>query len=65
MKSDPEPGKLEGHTQTKERKSMKEEKRVLINLLAIAHYDQMPDYPIQMMTIGKLQTLPDGQICAL
>ena len=41
---------------------MKEEKRVLINLLAIAHYDQMPDYPIQMMTIGKLQTLPDGQM---
>ena len=27
---------------------------VFINLLAIAKYDQMPDYPIQFMTTGKL-----------
>lgn len=27
---------------------------VLINLLAIARYDQMPDFPIQFMTIGHL-----------
>jgi len=27
---------------------------VLINLLAIARYDHMPDYPIQFMTTGKL-----------
>lgn len=27
---------------------------VLINLLAIARYDQLPDYPIQFMTKGKL-----------
>ena len=27
---------------------------VFINLLAIARYDQMPDYPIQFMTTGKL-----------
>ena len=29
-------------------------KPVFINLLAIARYDQMPDYPIQFMTVGKL-----------
>ena len=27
---------------------------VLINLLAIARYEHMPDYPIQFMTMGKL-----------
>ena len=27
---------------------------VLINLLAISRYDNMPDYPIQFMTVGKL-----------
>ena len=27
---------------------------VFINLLAIAKYDHMPDYPIQFMTVGKL-----------
>ena len=32
----------------------KEQTTVFINLLAIAKYDQMPDYPIQFMTTGKL-----------
>ena len=41
---------------------MKEETQVLINLLAIAHYDQMPDYPIQFMTVGRLQNLRDGEM---
>ena len=27
---------------------------VFINLLAIAKYDHLPDYPIQFMTVGKL-----------
>ena len=27
---------------------------VFINLLAIARYDHTPDYPIQFMTVGKL-----------
>ena len=27
---------------------------VFINLLAIARYDHMPEYPIQFMTVGKL-----------
>ena len=27
---------------------------VFINLLAIARYDHMPDYPIQFMTVGNL-----------
>ena len=27
---------------------------VFINLLAIARYDHMPDYPIQFMTVGRL-----------
>ena len=27
---------------------------VFINLLAIARYDHMPDYPIQFMTVGQL-----------
>ena len=31
-----------------------------INLLAIARYDRMPDYPIQFMTVGNLSyTSPD------
>lgn len=33
---------------------MKTHKPVFINLLAIAKYDQMPDYPIQFMTVGEL-----------
>ena len=34
--------------------------QVFINLLAIARYDQMPDYPIQFMTVGHLNyTNPD------
>lgn len=33
---------------------------VLINLLATARYDQMPDFPIQFMTRGMLHMLPDG-----
>ena len=41
---------------------MKDETSVMINLLAIAHYEQMPDYPIQFMTTGKLQTLRDGEM---
>ena len=33
---------------------------VFINLLAIARYDQAPDYPIQFMTVGHLNyTNPD------
>ena len=33
---------------------------VFINLLAIARYDRMPDYPIQFMTVGNLSyTSPD------
>jgi len=34
---------------------MKKETTVFINLLAIARYDHMPDYPIQFMTKGRLQ----------
>ena len=33
---------------------MKDTTPVFINLLAIARYDQMPDYPIQFMTVGHL-----------
>lgn len=33
---------------------MKHHTPVFINLLAIARYDHMPDYPIQFMTVGKL-----------
>ena len=33
---------------------MNSHKPVFINLLAIARYDHMPDYPIQFMTVGKL-----------
>ncbi len=34
-------------------------KTVLINLLAIAKYEGMPDYPIQFMTTGKLYSCPE------
>lgn len=33
---------------------MNNQTQVFINLLAIAKYDHMPDYPIQFMTVGKL-----------
>ena len=33
---------------------MNGQRTVFINLLAIARYDHMPDYPIQFMTVGKL-----------
>ena len=33
---------------------MKHNTPVFINLLAIARYEQMPDYPIQFMTVGNL-----------
>ena len=33
---------------------------VLINLLATARYDQMPDFPIQFMTRGMLSMAGDG-----
>ena len=33
---------------------MKEKTPVLINLLATARYEHMPDYPVQFMTKGKL-----------
>ena len=33
---------------------MSAEKKVLINLLAIARYEHTPEYPIQFMTKGKL-----------
>lgn len=39
---------------------MQDHRRVFINLLAIAKYDHMPDYPIQFMTVGDLYyTTPD------
>lgn len=34
---------------------MKSNTPVFINLLAIARYEHMPDYPIQFMTVGDLQ----------
>ena len=34
---------------------------VFINLLAIAKYDQMPEYPIQFMTTGKLFYKDSGE----
>ncbi len=34
---------------------------VLINLLAIARYDHMPDYPIQFMVKGKVFPASDGK----
>ena len=33
---------------------------VFINLLSIARYDHMPDYPIQFMTVGKLSYQKPG-----
>lgn len=40
---------------------MKGHKPVFINLLAIARYDHMPDYPIQFMTVGKLSYASPGE----
>ena len=34
---------------------------VFINLLAIARYDHMPDYPIQFMTVGNLSFSDPGE----
>ncbi len=34
---------------------MKNQTPIFINLLAIARYDHMPDYPIQFMTVGNLE----------
>lgn len=34
---------------------------VFINLLAIARYDHMPDYPIQFMTTGNLHYVNSGE----
>ena len=39
---------------------MNEEIPVMINMLAIAHYDEMPDYPIQFMTRGRLQLIREN-----
>ena len=39
----------------------KSHKPVFINLLAIARYDHMPDYPIQFMTVGKLDYRSPGE----
>ena len=39
----------------------KDHRSVLINLLAIARYDNMPDYPIQFMTVGKLYYRKPGE----
>ncbi|MBR3430244.1 MAG: DUF1934 domain-containing protein [Clostridia bacterium] len=39
---------------------MEKKKQVLINLLAIAKYDHTPDFPIQMMTKGKLHIGSSG-----
>ncbi len=35
---------------------------VFINLLAIARYDHMPDYPIQFMTVGNLCFSDPGEV---
>ena len=43
----------------KERPMKTEKIPVLINLLALARYNQMPDYPIQVMTRGEL-SFPGG-----
>ena len=40
---------------------MAEGKPVLINLLAIARYEQAPDYPIQFITKGKLSMRKEGE----
>ena len=37
------------------------EKKVLINLLAIARYEHTPDFPIQFMTKGTLSLQEDNQ----
>lgn len=39
---------------------MTRKKSVLINLLAIARYDQTPDFPIQFMTKGRLSIGDEG-----
>ena len=36
--------------------------QVFINLLAIAKYDHMPDYPIQFMTVGNLSFSDPGEV---
>ena len=33
---------------------------VMINLLSLAKYPQMPPYPIQLVTVGQLRLLEDG-----
>ena len=40
---------------------MNSQKPVFINLLTIARYDHMPDYPIQFMTVGKLSYANSGE----
>ena len=42
------------HIKRKETGRVENHKPVFINLLAIARYDHMPDYPIQFMTVGQL-----------
>ena len=41
---------------------MNEKIPVMINMLAIAHYDQMPDFPIQFMTGGQLQLIRENEM---
>ena len=41
---------------------MKNTTTVFINLLAIARYDHMPDYPIQFMTVGQLHYANPGDV---
>ena len=43
---------------------MHRSKKVLINLLSIARYDQMPDFPVQFMTRGTL-SMGDNRIAVL
>jgi uncharacterized beta-barrel protein YwiB (DUF1934 family) len=40
---------------------LKNQTPVFINLLAIARYDHMPDYPIQFMTKGNLRFINSGE----
>ena len=47
-------------TEKETRRMKKDETNVLINLLAIAKYDQAPDYPIQFMTSGTLSMKEEG-----
>ena len=35
---------------------------VMINLLSLAKYPQMPPYPIQLVTVGQLRLMGDGQV---